>query len=65
MVWLLHRLRATHKAAMTLEVILCQRLRKSIGDLFFGVDGKDLDESLPNMFTKVMVAHIDVLGARS
>ena len=59
MVWLIHRLRATQKAAMTLEVILCQRLRKGIGDLL------DLDESLPNMPTKVMVAYVDVLGART
>ncbi len=61
---MLHRLRATHKAAMTLEVILYERLRKSIGDMFCSVNGKDLDESLPNMFTKVMVAHVDVLGVR-
>jgi hypothetical protein len=58
MVWLLHRLRATQKAAMTLEVILCQRLCKGIGNLFFRVDGKNLDESLPNMLTKVMVAYV-------
>ncbi len=50
---------------MSVEVILCQRLRKSIGDLFFSVDVKHLDESFPNMITKVMVAHVDVLGARS
>ncbi len=65
MVWLIHRLRTTQKAAMRLEVIFCQRLRKGIDDLFFHVDGKDLDESLPNMLTKVMVAYVDVLGART
>ncbi len=58
MVWLLHRLCATQKVAMTLEVILCQRLCKGIGDLFFHVYEKDLDESLPNMLTKVMVAYV-------
>jgi hypothetical protein len=50
---------------MTLKIILCQRFGESIGDLILGIDREDLDETLSNMFTKMMVTHIDVLGPRA
>jgi hypothetical protein len=49
---------------MTLKNILCQRFDESIGNLILGIDREDLDETLLHMFTKMMVAHIDVLGPR-
>jgi hypothetical protein len=50
---------------MTLKNILCQRFDESIGNLILGIDREDLDETLLHMFTKMMVAHIDVLGPRA
>jgi hypothetical protein len=48
----LERLRTTHIATMPLEVILCQSFCESISNLVFGVNRKDLDESLAHMFEK-------------
>ena len=56
-------LSATHEATMTLEVILFQSLGKSISNLVFRVDGKDLDESLAYVFAKMIVTYVDVLGS--
>jgi hypothetical protein len=50
---------------MMLKIILCQRFGKSISNLILGIDREDLDESLLHMFTKIMVAYIDVLGSRA
>ncbi len=50
---------------MTLKIILCQRFGESISNLILGIDREDLDESLLHMFTKMMVAYIDVLGSRA
>jgi hypothetical protein len=61
----LERLLASHEAAMTLEVILCQSLGKCISNLVFCVDREDLDESLTNMFAKMMIANIYVFGPRT
>ncbi len=47
---------------MTLEVILCQRLGEYVSNLVFGVDWEYLDKSLLNMFAKMMIANIYVLG---
>jgi hypothetical protein len=49
---------------MTLKSFLCQRFGENISNLILGIDREDLDESLLNMFTKMMVTHIDVLGPR-
>ncbi len=50
---------------MTLKIDLCQRFGESISNLTLGIDREDLDESLLHMFTKMMVAYIDVLGSRA
>ncbi len=50
---------------MTLKIVLCQRFGESISNLILGIDREDLDESLSHMFTKMMVAYIDVLGSRA
>ncbi len=50
---------------MMLKIILCQRFGESISNLILGIIREDLDESLLHMFTKMMVAHIDVLGPRA
>jgi hypothetical protein len=52
----LWRLLATHVAAMTLKVILCQSLRKCISNLVFHVNREYLDKSLAHMFAKMMIA---------
>ncbi len=59
------RLLATHVAAMTLEVVLCQGLGKYVSNLVFCVDRENLDKSLAHMFAKVVVANIYVLGPRT
>jgi hypothetical protein len=61
----MERLLATHVAAMRLEVILCQRLGKCVSNLVFRVNREDLDKSLTNMLTKMMVANIYVFGFRT
>jgi hypothetical protein len=58
----LRRLLATHVAAMTLRVILCQSFRKCISNLVFCVIGEYLDKPLSHMFAKMMIANINVLG---
>ncbi len=58
----LDRSLATHVAAMTLEVILCQSFGESISNLVISVDWEDLDEAFSDMFTKMMIAHVDMLG---
>ncbi len=50
---------------MTLKIVLCQRFGESISNLILGIDREDLDESLLHVFTKMMVAYIDVLGSRA
>jgi hypothetical protein len=45
--------------------ILSQWLGQSVSNLIIGADGKDLDETFPHMFTKVMIARVDVLRART
>ena len=59
------RLLATHVAAMTLEVVLCQGLGKYVSNLVFCVDREDLDKSLMHVFAKVVVANVYVLGPRT
>jgi hypothetical protein len=44
---------------MTLKMILCKGLGKSVSNLILGV------KSLPHMFAKMMVAYVDVLGSRA
>jgi hypothetical protein len=48
-----------------LKNILCQELSKSISNLIFGVNGEYFDKPLPQMFAKMMVAYVDVLGSRA
>ncbi len=50
---------------MTLKIILCQRLGKSVSNLILGVSGEYFDKPLPHMFAKMMVAYVDVLGSRA
>ncbi len=59
------RLLVTHVAAMTLEVVLCQRLGKYVSNLVFCVDRENLDKSLAHVFVKVVVANVYVLGPRT
>ncbi len=61
----LWRLLATHVAALTLKVILCQSFRKCISNLVFCVNGEYLDKPLSHMFVKMMIANINVLGPRT
>jgi hypothetical protein len=58
----LERLRTTHMAAMTLEVILCQSFHECVSNLVFGVNGEDLDKPLLHVFAKMMIANIYLLG---
>jgi hypothetical protein len=50
---------------MTLEGLLRQRFCECISNSIAGVNGKDLDEALPDMLAKLMVAHVNVLGPRA
>ncbi len=50
---------------MTLKVILCQGFGECVSNLVLGVHREDLDESLAHMFTKMMVAYVNVLGPRA
>jgi hypothetical protein len=50
---------------MTLKIILCQGLGKSVSNLVLSVNGEYFDKSLSHMFTKMMIAYIDVLGPRA
>ena len=59
------RLLATHVAAVTLEVVLCQGLGKYVSNLVFCVDRENLDKSLAHVFAKVVVANVYVLGPRT
>ena len=57
---------ATYVAATMLEIIL----RKSLGQdtcrlVFTSANGEDLDQSISHVFAKVVVTHVDVLGARA
>jgi hypothetical protein len=50
---------------MMLKVILCQGLGESVSNLFLGANQEYFDEPLLHMFTKMMIALIDVLGPRA
>ena len=50
---------------MPAEGILSQWFGQSISNLVEGADGEDLDETLPHVLTKVMVARVDVFRART
>jgi hypothetical protein len=50
---------------MKLKNILCQGFGKSISNLILGVNGEYFDKPLSQMFAKMMVAYIDVLGSRA
>ena len=56
---------ATHVVAMTLEVILRKSLGQDVCRLVFSANGEDLDQSISHVFAKVVVTHVDVLGARA
>ncbi len=59
------RLLATHVAAMTLEVVLCQGLGKYVSNLVFCVDRENFDKTLTHVLAKVAVANVYVLGSRT
>jgi hypothetical protein len=50
---------------MTLKVILSQGFGECVSNLVLGVYREDLDESLVYMFTKMMIAYVNVLGPRA
>ena len=56
---------ATHVAAMTLEIILRKSLGQDVCHLVLCANGEDLDQSILHVFAKVVVTHVDVLGARA
>ena len=58
----LERLHTAHMATMTLEVILCQCFCEWVSNLVFGVDGEDLVKPLLQVFAKMMITNIYVLG---
>ena len=49
---------------MAREVILSKCFGQHIGDLVGSTNREDLDKSFADMLVKMMVAHIDMLGAR-
>ena len=56
---------ATHVAAMTLEVVLCQSFGECISNLVFCVNREYFNKPLAYMFAKMMVAYIDMLCPRA
>jgi hypothetical protein len=58
-------LTAAKGLAVPAEGILSQWFGQSISNLVEGADGEDLDETLPHVLTKVMVARVDVFRART
>ena len=58
----LERLRTAHMVTMMLEVILCQSFCECVSNLVFGVDGEDLVKPLLQVFAKMMITNIYVLG---
>ena len=50
---------------MTLKIILCQCFGEGVSNLIFSVNWKNLDETLSNMLTKMMIAYVDMLCPRS
>ncbi len=48
---------------MALKIILRKGLSENIGDLVPSPDGKNFNETVLNMFTKVVEARVDVFGA--
>ena len=61
----MERLLAAHELSMTSKVILCESFGKSISYLILGFNWKDIDKALSNMFSKMMVTDIDMLGSGS
>jgi hypothetical protein len=49
-------------AMMMLEVFFCQCFCQCISNLVFGVNGEDLDKPLLQVFGKMMIANIYMLG---
>ena len=47
------------------ESVLSQRLGQNIRGLILRVDVKDLDESITDVLAEMVVAHVDVLRART
>ena len=56
-------LTSTIVATMTHEGILWKSLGQSVSDLSICGYRKDLDETFADMLAKVVVTHVDVLGA--
>jgi hypothetical protein len=50
---------------MMLKIILCQGFGESFSNLVLGVSGEYFDKSLLHMFTKMMIAYVDMLGLRA
>ncbi len=47
---------------MIYKRILGKSLLENVSNLYFDIDWKNVDESLADMFTKVMVTYLDMLG---
>jgi hypothetical protein len=56
---------ATHMVVMMLEIVLRMSLGQDVCRLVFSANGEDLDQSISHMFAKVVVTHVDMLGARA
>jgi hypothetical protein len=50
---------------MTLEIVLRKSLGQDVCRLVFSANGEDLDQSILQVFTKVVVTHVDVLCSRT
>jgi hypothetical protein len=57
------RLPSTNRNAVASEIILSQCLGEHISFLVSSTNREDLDESLANVFTEMMVTDVDMLGA--
>jgi hypothetical protein len=55
----------THLAVMTLEIVLRKSLGQHVSRLVFSANREDLDQSILHVLAKVVVTHVDVLGARA
>jgi hypothetical protein len=58
-------LSAAKSSAVLVESILSQRFGQSVSNLIVGADGKNLDDPFSHVLAKMMVAYVDVLGART
>ena len=61
----MNRSTAAKELAVPGEGILSQGLGQSVSNLVVGADGHNLDDALADVLAKVVVADVDMLGART